>query len=128
MLFWTDEKNIRKFLEVLANDSSANADLSLRPIGKDRKKRATAAVYELLQILYSRQSSGEQESDSTFEANGQGFNAHDAQFLSDIARKSLQYRDLTPKQTRSVAKSIRKYSKQLAESIREKLEEKSLTA
>ena len=78
------------------------------------------AVVRAIKQLYARQTSDEQSTKTTRVANGRGFNAKDAPFLSDIARKLPRYNDqMTPKQTAVARKMLKKYWRQLLEVIEE---------
>ena len=72
------------------------------------------SVNRMLQAVYNNQTADEQAILSTKHHNGTGFNAMDATFLSEVAQRSIKYNTLTVKQTRSVAKSLRKYALQIA--------------
>jgi hypothetical protein len=75
--------------------------------------RDKAVVRALIQI-YNRQTASEQNTLATTEHNGVGFCAHDARFLSDVARKATRYH-LTEKQIAAVRVRIRRYWRQLLE-------------
>lgn len=96
---WTKEE----IVAVLAN-----------PEGQTGKHKNRYLVYRMLQALYQRQTSTEQEAELTIEHNGVGFNGVDADFLSSVAKNSLKYQGLTEKQAAFVAKRLKKYAKQLA--------------
>lgn len=79
------------------------------------------AVVNAVKGLYARQTEIEQTDKTTRIANGRGFNAKDAPFLSDIAIKLPKYSDrMTPKQLEVARKMLRKYWRQLLELIHEK--------
>ena len=79
------------------------------------------AVVNAIKGLYARQTSAEQADRIMRIANGRGFNAKDAGFLSDIAVKLPRYSDrMTPKQLAVARKMLRKYWRQLLEIIEEK--------
>ncbi len=82
-------------------------------------------IWRMLQALYSRQTSQEQSMQATVENNGMGFNGFDATFLSDVAEKSQQYKNLTPRQAAVVAKKLKKYIRQLVEIANELQPEKA---
>lgn len=74
-----------------------------------------AVARGLIQI-YRRQTADEQASHTTRVTNGRGFSAFDAEILTDIAKKSLNYGGtLTRGQTEYVRKKIKKYAGQLLE-------------
>jgi hypothetical protein len=72
-------------------------------------------VYRMLQAMFQRQTADEQAAHSTHHSNGRGFNGRDAEFLSDVAAKSQKWKGLTDGQAKYVAKSLIKYSRQIAE-------------
>ena len=79
------------------------------------------AVVTAIKGLYARQTETERADKTTRIANGRGFNAKDAPFLSDIAIKLPKYADrMTPKQLAVARKMFRKYWRQLLELIQEK--------
>lgn len=79
------------------------------------------AVVNAIKGLYARQTEAERADKTTRIANGRGFNAKDAPFLSDIAVKLPRYSDrMTPKQLYVARKMLRKYWKQLLQIIQEK--------
>src|ERR1019366_9001622 len=77
-------------------------------------------VYKMLQKLFERQTVDEQSAEFTKYVNGRGFNGADANVLSDIAKKSIQYQNLTVKQAALVARRLKKYAGQLEEIALEK--------
>ena len=72
-------------------------------------------IWRMLQALYSRQTGQEQSSLSTRCINGVGFNKYDAPFLTNVAKQSLKYKNLTWPQALAVGKCLQKYHKQLLE-------------
>lgn len=79
------------------------------------------AVVNAIKGLYARQTEAERADKTTRIANGRGFNAKDAPFLSDIAIKLPKYSDrMTAKQLYVARKMLRKYWKQLLQIIQEK--------
>lgn len=79
------------------------------------------AVVNAIKGLYARQTEVERIDKTTRIANGRGFNAKDAPFLSDIAVKLPKYSDrMTPKQLNVARKMLRKYWRQLLQMIEEK--------
>jgi hypothetical protein len=70
-------------------------------------------VYKMLQAMFQRQTADEQCADTTKHVNKMGFNGSDARVLSDIAKKSQQYQNLTIRQAAYVAKKLMKYAGQL---------------
>lgn len=83
-------------------------------------------IYKMLQALYKRQTSFEQEAKCTVEDNGIGFNGFDSGFLSDVAERSQAYRNLSDKQTIAVAKRLIKYAGQLEAIALEKVQQSLL--
>jgi hypothetical protein len=73
------------------------------------------AVYRALQALYARQTADEQQMQYTAHANGVGFNKRDAEWLSDIARKSKRFGTLTERQLNAVRPRMKFYARQLVE-------------
>ena len=55
----------------------------------------------------------EKNADATLEHNGVGFNAFDAEVLSDIAKKLIRGEELTDKEFFTARKRIQKYAGQL---------------
>ena len=78
------------------------------------------AVGRALAVLYAFQTRDERASDRTVEANGVGFNAVDAEFLSSLARQFEQRKTLSPKQIYWARKALKKYVGQLVEYANEK--------
>lgn len=79
------------------------------------------AVVRAVKGLYARQTAHERNAQATHEANGAGFNAHDARFLSDVAASLPKWGDrMTPRQLAVSRKMLRKYWRQLLEIIQEK--------
>lgn len=72
-------------------------------------------IWKMLQAMYKRQTSLEREVQATIENNGMGFGSYDSHFLSDVAKSSLKYKNLTPAQSVVVAKKLKKYMRQLIE-------------
>lgn len=72
-------------------------------------------IFKMLWAMYQRQTSDEREKQSTVHENGMGFDGFDAPFLSDVARTSKPFNDLTTRQAVVVAKKLGKYVKQLVE-------------
>lgn len=78
------------------------------------------AVVNAIKQLYARQTADEQASKMTRVSNGRGFNAKDAPFLSDIAKKLPRYNDnMTDRQLFVARKKLTKYWRQLLEVIEE---------
>jgi hypothetical protein len=71
-------------------------------------------VYRMLQCVYNRQWADEKAAGQTKHTNGQGFTGSDAKLLSDVAKKSIPYKNLTAAQAAMVAKRLLKYSGQIA--------------
>lgn len=72
-------------------------------------------VMACLSKMLDRQTTDEQRAETTKYANGRGFNAHDAKFLTSLAIQARTYRHLSPKQLAYARKSLYKYRKQLCE-------------
>ncbi|MBO6272782.1 hypothetical protein J6O48_08395 [bacterium] len=70
-------------------------------------------LYGALKKLYECQTADEQISNSTHHANGAGFNALDAPFLTSAAQFLIKAGFLTNKQKVIVRKKLVKYNKQL---------------
>jgi hypothetical protein len=70
-------------------------------------------TYRALQAIYKRQTSDEQQADTTKHHNKVGFNGPDAYILSRIAKNSLSYGHLTVRQNNFVLTRIKKYAGQL---------------
>lgn len=78
------------------------------------------ALARALWLIFQRQTTAEQSSLQTIEHNGRGFTGHDAEFLSDVARKLPRYNfKMTPRQTERVRRMMKKYWRQLLEEIEE---------
>ena len=75
----------------------------------------TKIIWKMLQGMYARQTSLEKTMDASLADNEMGFDSYDAHFLSSVARNSKSYKNLTPRQAKSVAKSLKKYTRQLVE-------------
>jgi hypothetical protein len=82
--------------------------------------RSPKAVVDFLLAMYERQTGDEQQTGSTREENGVGFNGTDARFLSSLAEQALENRrtkkfptDLSPKQIECAKKKLVKYTRQL---------------
>jgi hypothetical protein len=82
----------------------------------------TKVIYRMLQALYDRQTMDEKQAEYTKHENSVGFNSADAPSLTDIAKKSKVYQNLTVKQAWLVAKRIRKYMGQLIDIRDEKMQ------
>lgn len=65
--------------------------------------------------IYDRQTEVEKRAANTIEHNGVGFNAADAEFMSDLALQLRQHGWLSPKQMAKVAKAMPKYARQITE-------------
>jgi hypothetical protein len=80
-----------------------------------------AATVRALKVIASRQTPAETQEMKTTVRNGRGFNARDANILTDIASKLPRYGDhLTQRQLLLVRGRLRKYVGQLLEAIEEK--------
>lgn len=80
------------------------------------------ALHRAVLIVYSRQTSDEQTSESTRHRNNRGFNGTDARFGTFLAKSILdiqsgisQYQSLSPKMYAGILRMIPKYSAQIAE-------------
>lgn len=72
-------------------------------------------IYRMLQALYARQTEQEKQFHGVKVLNGIGFSKWDAPFLTDVAKKSKPYKNLSWNQALAVGKSLVKYRKQLVE-------------
>ena len=90
------------------------------PLGSTEGVGNKRIIYRMLQAMYSRQTADEQTGEHTKYQNQIGFNKIDVGFLSSVAKNSQKYGQLTDKQAMAVAKSLKKYAKQLAEISAEK--------
>lgn len=68
-----------------------------------------------LEVIFNRQTLGEQVSNATTMDNNIGFTGVDAQILSDIHKKAKLYGCLKGKQVDLVRKRLKRYSRQLIE-------------
>ncbi len=71
------------------------------------------AVMRAIWVLYERQTSTEILSRQTIDANGIGFNALDAEFLTSLAEQAEERGTLTEKQIAAGRKAVMKYAGQL---------------
>lgn len=71
-----------------------------------------AAIQRAAQMIFSRQTYAEQESETTKDLNGRGFNGRDADFGSRIAKWRG---DMTERMAGGGRKMMAKYARQLAE-------------
>lgn len=85
----------------------------INPAGVTGRHQNRYLVYRMLQAMFDRQTADEQASDDTKHVNGVGFNGVDAPLLSDVAKRSKQYNNLTIKQAAMVARRLTKYTGQL---------------
>lgn len=81
-------------------------------IKKSIKSSPSAAVKALL-LLYSFQTMDEKDKALTLHSNSVGFNAYDAAFLTDLARKVLSGVKLSSRQLQALQNSLIKYHRQL---------------
>lgn len=80
-----------------------------------------AALSKALWTIFQRQTPGEQSTLTTIARNGRGFNANDAETLSDIAKRLPRYDfNLTIRQRKLVRGRLKKYWRQLLEEIEAK--------
>lgn len=80
--------------------------------------RDTQKARRALVLIYSKQTTCEQNSGQTLEYNCEGFTALDAEILSSIASFYINHKFLTPRQDQIVKRLIPKYAGQiLASSI-----------
>ena len=70
-------------------------------------------LYGALKKLYACQTADEQANSSTHHANGAGFNAIDAPFLTSVSQFLINKGYLTDKQKMIVRKKLIKYNTQL---------------
>lgn len=98
---WTKE-SIRQWLQGVADSDGMAANVQ-------------QAVGKALVLIFERQTMTEQAANCTSQNNGRGFNGTDTDFGSSVAKKFIAYGRLSPRQTTSIAKMLRKYSGQLAE-------------
>ena len=80
-----------------------------------KNKLATSAAWQLraLEVIFSRQTTSEQHSDTTQEVNDIGFSGAHAEIGSSLAKQYLKRRTLSPKQMAIVAKIMPRYWKQV---------------
>lgn len=78
------------------------------------------AVVRGLLAIYALQTNNERVAGSTHDANGVGFSAYDAPFLSDIADKVRNGWNLSPKQLAITRNKMKHYHRQLAEIANQK--------
>jgi hypothetical protein len=102
-LTW-DKGTIREWLAKIVESEALQCDAKIQ-----------AALGRALVLIFNRQTSTEQASNTTSQNNGRGFNGMDADFGSSVAKKFMHYGRMTPRQTRAVAKMLLKYAGQLAE-------------
>ena len=76
-------------------------------------ERNDNAVLRALVVLYDRQTTEEQCTNSTKDNNGRGFNGRDASILSSFTKQHLSGFRLTPKQMFYARKYLKKYAGQL---------------
>jgi len=77
--------------------------------------RSPAAVERAIVVIYQNQTDEEQSCDGTIEANGVGFSAFDAEFLSSLARQLIISQQLTDRQLAIARNKMKKYWRQLME-------------
>ena len=87
----------------------------LKPEGYMNGYPHSKIIWKMLQGLYNRQTSLEKTTEASLVDNGMGFDKYDSNFLSSIARNSKKYKNLTPAQSKAVAKALLKYVRQLVE-------------
>lgn len=76
--------------------------------------RNPQAVARALLVVYSNQTADEQTDKTTRHINGKGFTSHDAEWLTDIAKKWNVYgRWASEKQLAAVRRAIAKYHRQI---------------
>lgn len=71
------------------------------------------AVRVALATLHARQTTDEQRGGTTRHRNGQGFNANDAAFLSDLAERVTHGHRLSARQNNAARQALVKYAGQL---------------
>jgi hypothetical protein len=95
------------------NESGArHATLSLVD-GRELMVDCAHVLYYMLYAMYLQQSRDEQQSQDTIHDDGIGFSRFDANFLSSVAKKSYPHGVMTPAQVFHVAKSLKKYRRQI---------------
>lgn len=77
-------------------------------------------IYRMLQGLYQKQTTHEQAAEYTSDKNNVGFNAYDATLLTNVAKTSLAYQNLTICQAAMVGRRLVKYAGQLERIAAEK--------
>lgn len=82
---------------------------------RDYLKKSDRFVINSLIKMYMMQTAEEQEGKSTEYKNGVGFNAFDANVLSNIARQCINEHYITVKQVNLVYNKIKKYAKQITQ-------------
>lgn len=75
------------------------------------------AALHALMLIYSYQTPQEKMVGITTEDNGMGFNAFDSDILSSFADSYKKYKQLTPKQMECLKKKIKKYGRQVFETM-----------
>ena len=81
---------------------------------KDLLRNNDSAIIRGLKALYNLQTKIEQNTNSTQENNGVGFNGADASILSDFAKQYIERNFLSKKQLDITRTKILKYAGQLA--------------
>lgn len=79
------------------------------------------AVVRGIVVIYSLQTTDEQQTAETIEHNGVGFSGIDAKFLTSLAKHILERGGLSPKQMVYARKKILKYAGQLTKVANGKL-------
>lgn len=75
------------------------------------------AALHALMLIYSYQTPDEQTVGFTTDDNGMGFNAFDSDILTSFADSYKKYGSLTPKQMECLKKKIKKYGRQVFDSM-----------
>jgi hypothetical protein len=96
------------------------ASILANPQASTGGKENRYLVYRMLQAMYQRQTASEQATFTTHYVNHVGFNSADAPLLTDVAKRSQKYNNLTPKQAVMIARRLKKYVGQLASIAAEK--------
>jgi hypothetical protein len=71
------------------------------------------AVERGIVAIYNKQTESEQDTESTREHNGVGYNGTDAAFMSSLAKQLLSGRTLSQKQLEAGRRCLMKYAGQL---------------
>jgi hypothetical protein len=91
----------------------------------DTGERGARAVEKAILVLYSRQTTDEQQTEATRHTNGMGFTGADAPFLSSLAKWIKTSRRepgdrLSPRQRDRARRQLQKYAAQLVRAAAER--------